>query len=1188
MFFLMSSSTALAQNINSGTPKYPFPHTAQIPYVAGMTSMPNVQTQAAMNSAVSQMYVSWYQNAVTSSGTVCGGCLRVFRNTNGNDTVSEGIGYGMLFAVEMADQTLFNGLFNYAHQFWDSNNVMNWQITSGGTVESSGGATDADEDMCMALLMADAQWGSAGAVNYKNYFQLMANGIYLSEIGGDGRVYSGDQYQYPYYSSYMEPAWYRCWESHDSQGSHAWGNVINWVYNTYFSTIYSDDPTGFMPNTANNPIAPATNDMDYDASRYPIRTGIDYLWNDASGAQTYLTHMANSIISSEGSVGSWQNEIEDGWYINSGTPYGSNTNALQVPGALVSMIVSGNQANANILWTMLQSGSGHGFMDNGFQYFQDSLCVWGALIGSGNFANLACGVNPCAPLACTPTPTPVPLTCFMLSAPLQDDESINATDGYWFTYDYASVNSTPVATPQLMTVSGASSIVDGADGGANGDYYAARVSGSFDINGGTTQVVYPPTGTTSQLETVYTGFALATELSPAGTTTGYQNLTDMQQLTFWCKSSMAMTVNGSPAVWLRLNFYNPNIATATGAGLGDQYGYNFAVTTANTWQEFTVPLSSIANQNWGTGSQPPVNAGVSYGFGTGQTNPLADVTSLQWQTESSVTESYPVSLTFWIDQVCLTFANPTATQTAIIVNTATPPATSTPVGQPTSTFTFTPTITSTPTKTSSPTATITYTNTIAFTPTFTPTFTITSTSTPTVTRTTTSTYTPTSTSTLVLTPTWTSTYTPTSTPTLALTPTWTATPTITPTSTFTITLTPTRTSTPTSTWTPSPTITFTPTITDTLTITPTNVGGFTSTFTSTPTITLTPTKTPTSTFTPTGTPTSTLTNTATTTNTASFTPTGLPTNTSTPTATVTPTDTVTLTPTATSTYTSTFTPIPSATSTDTFTPVPSATATNTFTNVPTNTFTVTSTNTLTFTPTWTLTPVPAISQGQQPSSNTALAGSPVSYNFAITITGGSTGPITIGDTVPAFMTFNGFSSIPPGGVVNGSTIAWNSLTAGTYSFYLNTTINNGAPTGTVLTNNAYLSFGGVPFISSSSVTVVALTATPTPPLTATPTSTPQISTPVGVPVIYPNPVDGTKPVSLYATFNEPPGQVTIAIFTTAFRKVQQSEPIQLSGNVLNIPFNLVDKDDVPLANGLYYVVLSTPSGRSIGKLLVLR
>jgi hypothetical protein len=212
----------------------------------------------------------------------------------------------------------------------------------------------------------------------------------------------------------------------------------------------------------------------------------------------------------------------------------------------------------------------------------------------------------------------------------------------------------------------------------------------------------------------------------------------------------------------------------------------------------------------------------------------------------------------------------------------------------------------------------------------------------------------------------------------------------------------------------------------------------------------------------------------------------------------------------------------------------------------------------------------------------------VSYNFAVTITGGSTGPVTVTDTLPPQMTLTGFTSLPPGGIVAGNTITWNSLAAGTYDFGLNTTVNNGVPAGTVLTNNAAFSFGGIPVISSASVTVVALTATPTASLTPTTTSTPQISTPVGVPVIYPNPVDGTKPVSLYATFNEPPGQVTIAIFTTAFRKVQQSEPIQLSGNVLNIPFDLVDKDSVPLANGLYYVVLTTPSGRSIGKLLVLR
>ncbi|HEY5038962.1 MAG TPA: glycosyl hydrolase family 8, partial [bacterium] len=269
---VVAASAVYGQNVNSGAPKYPFPHHVSYPHGTMLNpALTNSGSQAGLDSAVSQMYNSWYANFVTPAGAN----LRVQRDaTNGHDTVSEGIGYGMLFAVQMADQTLFNGLYQYAKSYFDGHGLMNWTCP-GGSGCNSNSATDADEDMCMALLMADAQWGSAGAINYKGEFQNMANNIYNYEIGAtDFRVYSGDAYQYPYYSSYMEGAWYHCWASKDGVSSHNWNGVANWSYNNYFASLYAVNGLGFMPDTANPNGVNATQNtmsMGYDASRYPIR-----------------------------------------------------------------------------------------------------------------------------------------------------------------------------------------------------------------------------------------------------------------------------------------------------------------------------------------------------------------------------------------------------------------------------------------------------------------------------------------------------------------------------------------------------------------------------------------------------------------------------------------------------------------------------------------------------------------------------------------------------------------------------------------------------------------------------------------------------------------------------------------------------------------------------------------------------
>ena len=62
----------------------------------------------------------------------------------------------------------------------------------------------------------------------------------------------------------------------------------------------------------------------------------------------------------------------------------------------------------------------------------------------------------------------------------------------------------------------------------------------------------------------------------------------------------------------------------------------------------------------------------------------------------------------------------------------------------------------------------------------------------------------------------------------------------------------------------------------------------------------------------------------------------------------------------------------------------------------------------------------------------------------------------------------------------------------------------------------------------------------------------------------------------------------IQLFTTALRKVREDSFSSVPAGVLQAYIELKDKWGTPLANGLYYVVVSTGSHRSIGKILVNR
>lgn len=88
-------------------------------------------------------------------------------------------------------------------------------------------------------------------------------------------------------------------------------------------------------------------------------------------------------------------------------------------------------------------------------------------------------------------------------------------------------------------------------------------------------------------------------------------------------------------------------------------------------------------------------------------------------------------------------------------------------------------------------------------------------------------------------------------------------------------------------------------------------------------------------------------------------------------------------------------------------------------------------------------------------------------------------------------------------------------------------------------------------------------------------------------MIYPNPARGSQPVAIRLPDFAGKATIDLKVFTTAFRKVNALSVLNQSGGA-DVPLPLSDQTGRPLANGLYYVVVTTPNGRSIEKLLVLR
>jgi hypothetical protein len=143
-------------------------------------------------------------------------------------------------------------------------------------------------------------------------------------------------------------------------------------------------------------------------------------------------------------------------------------------------------------------------------------------------------------------------------------------------------------------------------------------------------------------------------------------------------------------------------------------------------------------------------------------------------------------------------------------------------------------------------------------------------------------------------------------------------------------------------------------------------------------------------------------------------------------------------------------------------------------------------------------------------------------------------------------------------------------------------------TGTSANNGQPSNWSGS--VPGYSVVVQHPTSTVTFSPTATSSPTPTVSpTPVlqSYPVVYPNPVDGTTQPMVRPPFYSGSSDVRVQVFTLAFRKVEDFTKTNVPWGH-DIPVGLVGKDENPFSNGLYYVVVTTNSGRSIGKMLVLR
>jgi endoglucanase len=433
--------TLVASAAFAAGPNYPF-GTRLDPYVYG--TKPNHVTPAQMDASIKANYNAWKAAAVVNVPTLPGGKAVKFNNAS-YLAVSEGMGYGMLISVLMAGhdpeaQTIFDGLLKtvrarpaYSISNGGGKYLMDWRLAADGSSQAAAGggwnAMDGDEDIAMALLMADRQWGSSGTWNYKQEGINTINAMKAFNMKADGTtkglstadVSRTSDYMIGHFRAYGKATGDTFWSATAIDRSYALVDRMQSVYSP---------GVGLMPdfivetNTATPKPSPGymgdfvNTEMHYfmNAQRNPWRWGTDYVHSGDTRWKGVVTKLMNTLVAKTGGN---PNNMGMGYQL-SGASMGTSWNNMgMIAGAMNGAQVDASfQPYLNASWDWVNSH----FVTS---YYDSELSLLAMLVASGNWWTTTGAAAAPAP-APTPTPTPTPVP---VPAPAAATNRIQAENG---------------------------------------------------------------------------------------------------------------------------------------------------------------------------------------------------------------------------------------------------------------------------------------------------------------------------------------------------------------------------------------------------------------------------------------------------------------------------------------------------------------------------------------------------------------------------------------------------------------------------------------------------------------------------------------------------------------------------------------------------------------------------------------